>query len=90
MSLAIDPDSVTHVLLADSEGWHEVDHGTFDLDAYEYVIAHEGPLESGDILHGGGQSGVCATGFTFRSGMYRVSGPLTAIVAVRTAAEETP
>lgn len=34
-SLAIDPDDVTEVLLAD--GWHEVDKDSFDLDAYEYI-----------------------------------------------------
>jgi len=78
MSLAIDPDKVEAVLLAD--GWHEITY--FSLDSYEFVE----PGESGGsfVLHGGGQSGVCATGFVFREGSFAYYGPLTAILAVRT------
>lgn len=78
MSLAIDPDAVTHVLLAD--GWHDVKNSSFDLDSYEFITA------DGDVLHDGGNVGVCATGFSFTTadGSYRLSGPLTAILAVRT------
>lgn len=76
MSLAIDVDKVTAVLLPDGE-WYDVEGNSFDLDAYEFK--HEGTS-----IHGGGQGGVSATGFVFkvrnRGVMY---GPLTAIVAVR-------
>ena len=75
MSLSIDVDKVIGVLLAD--GWHEVGGDSFTLDAYEYL--------SGDqLVHGGGQSGVCVTGFEFTDiGGYVIAGPLTAIHAVR-------
>lgn len=75
MSIAIQVDNVTAVLLAD--GWHDVADDTFDLDSYEY-------LHGDHLLHGGGNSGVCATGFTFReTGGQLLSGPLTAVLAVR-------
>jgi hypothetical protein len=83
MSLAIDVDSISVVLLAD--GWHDVKDKSFTLDSYEYLWypsaeAHErGEFE---IMHGGGQSGVCATGFSFKE-QGIISGPLTAILAVR-------
>jgi hypothetical protein len=35
------------------------------------------------VLHGGGNSGVCAVGFSFKEDVSLVSGPLTAILAVR-------
>jgi hypothetical protein len=35
MSLAIDPESVTAVLLAD--GWHNVNTSTFTIGTYEFV-----------------------------------------------------
>ena len=35
MSLAIDVDNITHVLLAD--GWHEVHDASFGTDSYEFV-----------------------------------------------------
>lgn len=74
MSLAIDTNRVTRVLLAD--GWHQVADQSFDIDAYEYVWDDE-------LIHGGGNSGVCASGFAFHttSGTY-IAGPLTAILAI--------
>lgn len=77
MSLLIDAKTVTGVLLAD--GWHTVIPDTFTLDSYEFVYGdYEHPL------HGGGNSGVCATGFTFSEEWgSNISGPLTAILAVR-------
>jgi len=39
MSLAIDIDRVTAVLLAD--GWHQVEEESFVLDSYEYVYRTE-------------------------------------------------
>lgn len=76
MSLAIQIEKVTEVLLAD--GWHSVSSGSFDLDAYEY-------LDDAVLIHGGGANGVCATGFSFREidEPGRVVGPLTSILAVR-------
>ena len=79
MSLAIDVDNVARVLLAD--GWHTVHQkgkvSTFTLDSYEYIW-------EGETMHGGGRSGVCSTGFTFKDQdtALWVSGPLTAILAV--------
>ncbi len=85
MSLAIDVDSVSAVLLGD--GWHTVADGSFLLDSYEFVWQET-------LVHGGGDGGSCATGFCFledfddnageacRGDKARVSGPLTAILAV--------
>lgn len=74
MSIAIDTDRVSGVLLAD--GWHQVEGTSFDLDSYEFVWGER-------LIHGGGNSGVCATGFTFYEDGLRISGPLTALLAVR-------
>lgn len=81
MSLAIDVDAVTGVLLAD--GWHAVKGASFELDSYEYLWDREGGEQV--ILHGGGQSGVCATGFGFRDAKQDawLFGPLTSILAVK-------
>ncbi|RSM73470.1 hypothetical protein DMH04_41400 [Kibdelosporangium aridum] len=75
MSLAIDVDEITAVLLAD--GWHTVANKSFTLDSYEFVWRDS-------TMHGGGQSGVCSAGFEFTddSGAM-LSGPLTAVLAVR-------
>lgn len=85
MSLWIDIDKITQVLIGNE--WHEVEPETFDLDSYEYM----GGEHYGDdhCLHGGGNSGVCATGFTFQPKGHstsRICGPLTAIQAVRSSA----
>jgi hypothetical protein len=86
VSLAIEVDHVEEVLLAD--GWHPVTKNsdgvsTFSLDSYEFVWEAGG--DPNYLLHGGGRSGVCATGFSFRETAHgaRISGPLTAILAVR-------
>jgi hypothetical protein len=92
MSLLIDPGSVEAVLLAD--GWHTCDKApdghagteisTFYLDAYEYGTEYETPGKQKLALHhGGGQSGICATGFSFCEGGAYISGPLTSVLAVR-------
>ena len=92
MSLAINANIVSAVLLAD--GWHGVewldaDLSSFTLDAYEYL---DGEKEVGQgnafVLLGGGQEKhVPSTGFTFIEMIeftkMRVSGPLTAVLAVR-------
>ena len=77
MSLDIDVEKVTGVLLAD--GWHNVTSKSFILDAYEYSHA----------FHGGGQSGVCATGASWKEagGSVVLYCPLTAILAVKTKGE---
>lgn len=76
MSLCIDIDHVSRVLLAD--GWHKVAESSFLLDAYEYV-------EGDDIVHGGGNSGICSTGFAFRTlAGETFFGPLSAVLAVST------
>jgi hypothetical protein len=94
MSLAIQASTVRAVLLAD--GWHEIEPGSFDIDAYEigesYDAAYKGGLSAKfDCWHGGGQSGVCATGFgvcatgfefVTADGSGTVRGPLTAVLAL--------
>jgi hypothetical protein len=79
MSLAIDVDLVTAVLLAD--GWHQVAPQSFNIDAYEF-------MNEGIALLGGGQereAGVPAAGAVWtekdRSQVYC---PLTAVFAVKT------
>jgi len=77
MSLAIKANEVARVLLSD--GWHDVVDGSFNLDSYEFLD------EDGGLLHGGGDYGVCASGFGFmekgRDGRY-LHGPLTSIQAI--------
>lgn len=74
LSLKIDIDDVIGVLLHD--GWHAVAENSFDLDSYEFV-------DDGETVHGGGESGITATGFQFKSDKGRlIAGPLTAIIAV--------
>lgn len=97
MSIAIDIDKVTAVLLAD--GWHDVawkkSESTFELDSYEYVdgdhfkkLAAKGsdPTSAFRLVGGAEESvGVPATGFSFRTGSgENMAGPITAILAVRT------
>lgn len=79
--MRIDISKVTEVLIAGT--WYEVVDDSFDLDSYEF-------MEKGRCLHGGGQYGICASGYTFRyrepgdhEGVYHMSGPLTAVQAVR-------
>lgn len=81
MSLAVNPNKIEYALLPD--GWHSVVSGSFDIDSYEYV--------DGDfVLLGGGRcEGVPSTGFSFveyaedERRSFRISGPLTALLAVR-------
>ena len=85
MSLAIDVDHVHSVLVAGT--WHEIADDSFFLDSYEYIWHSGRSREDWDkdpmVLHGGGHSGVCATGFSFRlPNGDTMAGPLTAIQAV--------
>ena len=76
VSLDIEIEEVVEVLLAD--GWHVVHGKTFELDGFDFT--HEGRR-----VHGGGDSGVCATGFSFVTDQEgsRLAGPLTSILALR-------
>lgn len=74
MSLAIDIDKVRRVMVGGE--WFEVTDKSFTLDAYEFMWGDE-------LQHGGGQSGVCASGASWSSPGGRMFCPLTAIQAVR-------
>ena len=76
MSLAINVDAVTHVLLAD--GWHAVDKVSFDLDAHEYL--HDGHA----VYAGGDHPTVPHTGARWvESNGTQMVCPLTSILAVK-------
>jgi hypothetical protein len=79
MSLAIETDDITHVLLAD--GWHIVDDESFGLDSYEFMW-REG-MGDRPMLGGGQEKHVPATGFSFIEGEETISGPLTSVLAVK-------
>ena len=87
MSLAIEVDDVVKVNI--SGKWYDVNHyddgrtSSFALDSYEFI---NGSL----LLHGGGEGGMCATGFTFVDAETNLTmaGPLTSITAVMTADPE--
>jgi hypothetical protein len=85
MTLAIDVDRVTHVLLAD--GWHEVTDESFTVGPYEFgqtVSTATGEREF-VVLPGADSLGVSPVGFAFteaRTGSL-MSGPLTSVFAVR-------
>jgi hypothetical protein len=88
MSLAIDIDAVTGVLLAD--GWHTVDPlpdepdvSSFALDAFElgtHVPGYDGTGQVGwrdfDLIHGAG------IGFAFREHGVIVAGPFASILGL--------
>ena len=90
MSLAIDIDEVVKVNISGT--WHDVayygedDEGgsSFFLDSYEFI---SNPGFDQNLEHGGGQGGICATGFSFIDAEtnLKISGPLTSITAVMTA-----
>ena len=77
MSLAIDTDKITEVMLPD--GWHTVAKGSFSLDAYEYV-------KDGKTLFRAGQEGLVlpATGFVFTDASGEtICGPISSVRAVK-------
>jgi hypothetical protein len=94
LSLAIDIDKVVAVLLTD--GWHNVEGASFVLDSYEYVWHDDDDPAHLELVHGGGNSDVCATGFRFLERVddvverFWTSGPLTAILAVREVEVRSP
>lgn len=82
MSLAIETDLVTRVLLAD--GWHDVEDKSFEIDSYEFMWL-KGMGET-PMLRGGQDGLVPAAGYCFkRPNGHIVCGPLTAILAVEIA-----
>lgn len=86
MSLSIDPREVTAVLLAD--GWHDVEEGTFEIDAYELFIRYWNGEEKIDQSHMGGQSDICASGFQFVEDGWKscgvvIGGPFSSVIALR-------
>lgn len=88
MSLAIDPEDVTHVLLPD--GWHHVQPGTFILDSFEFVDGADDSV--GGILLGGGREPlVAALGYEFQergaSEGTTLAGPINRLYAVRRPAD---
>lgn len=92
MSLLLDIDKINNVLI--NGRWYHVKNKSFTMDAYEFIERHKGSSEF-QLYHAGGESGVCATGFCFRTSMLKddadepsdreevyIAGPLTAIEAV--------
>jgi hypothetical protein len=87
MSLAIDTDLVTDVLLSD--GWHHVEDDSFDIDSYEYLDTWWNETDKSILKLGAGQEPLIPTrGFSFREKSddknVRTVGPLTSIIALRT------
>lgn len=86
MSLAIDVDAVTAVLLPD--GWHTVDWdsdlSTFDVDAFELIRygASGEPGERRSVIYSVQLAGEKA-GVTFRENDDYVYAPLTSVLAVK-------
>jgi hypothetical protein len=88
MSLEIEADKISDVLLAD--GWHHVEFAkgksTFGIDAYEF-LEHRGEERETALVGGGTVAGVPSTGAEWlerQSGKsYVVTCPLTSILAVR-------
>jgi len=76
MSLYIDIDKVSSVLLAD--GWYSVFELSFDVDAYEYLQRTDNDPFKDKLLHGGG------TGATWKLPTgERICCPIDSILAVR-------
>jgi hypothetical protein len=88
MSLAIDIDKVTAVLLTD--GWHQVKDASFAIDSFEYLWYQRGGDRDPMILLGGGDEPLIpARGFGFTTtDDDNLSGPLTSILAVKTSSDE--
>jgi hypothetical protein len=82
MSLAIDIDKVSAVCIGGE--WELVADASFFLDSYEFVWNRGGERRD-RMVHGGGASGICSTGFGFKTkGGSWIYGPLSAIQAVTT------
>jgi hypothetical protein len=93
MSLAIEVDDITHVLLAD--GWHTIHDASFGIDSYEFIwgegMGDSPMLGSGQEKHiaAAGHRGstsrehIAAAGFSFTEGDHILCGPLTSVFAVK-------
>lgn len=85
MSLLIDIDRVTGVLLAD--GWHDVDEESFEVDSYEMVQGRrQESVERDRIVLGGGEcEGISSHGATWHGkDRHQMYCPLPNIIALRT------
>lgn len=89
MSLLIEIDKVTEVLLAD--GWHVVDWNapgkvsSFEIDAYEFLRyrADENHRDHVTAVGGGEVSGVSAVGATWQTAGIQIACPFPSILAVK-------
>ena len=74
MSLLIEVNKISRVKIGDE--WFTVMSQSFDIDSYEFSMG-------GSLVHGGGQSGVCASGFQFvTEGGRMICGELTSISCI--------
>lgn len=79
MSLSLEPENVTALLLAD--GWHEAIPGTLFFDAYEFIDPNNEKITG--ILFSGG------LGFEFSeivrpdADPTQIAGPVSSILAIR-------
>ena len=82
MSLALDVDDVVQVLLTDGK-WYPVANNSFELDAYEYVWRVDRHTRPDHVWQ---DEKLTTIGFCFYAGIGDewISGPLSAIQAVRT------
>ena len=97
MSLAIEVDDITDVLLAD--GWHTIHDASFGIDSYEFMwregVGDSPILEGGQEKHAAaaGHRGstsrehIAAAGFSFTEGDHVLYGPLTSVLAVKVKAK---
>ncbi|MGW6912539.1 hypothetical protein ACWGB8_01755 [Kitasatospora sp. NPDC054939] len=75
MDIAITRANVTGVLLAD--GWHDVQHGSFDLGPRKFIADQPKPLDKLLAFDAG-------MGFTFKDQNGRmIEGPLASVLATR-------
>jgi hypothetical protein len=88
MSLAIEVDDITHVLLAD--GWHTVHDASFGIDSYEFMLLGGGQEKHiAAAGHRGSTSRehIAAAGFSFTEGDHVLCGPLSSVLAVKVKAK---
>jgi hypothetical protein len=79
MGIYLDPEEVADVLLDD--GWHKVDHGTFNIAPLTLIEWRAHPKRPGEDDRIDTETDVM--GFLFVSDGYIYSGPLSALRAMR-------